>query len=240
MKMSKYVWLCAGLVICIFSIRTAAATPVLSGTEIGVDLGQTTTTNWNNFSTNTTIGAGSVVSLAGAIADGVSVTVNGVNSFSPAGVSNWVGLVSQGGSAPPEFVDSVTSDFAQRTSGGQIFVTISGLPTTLTYNIYAVTLGNPIASQTDVVTIFAASTYGPSSIFRTSSSGGAFHSFLGISPDGTGTFDLRVKDDSQSNPALAGLLIVAVPEPGTITLVAIGCVVAAGLVRRRQSRLATN
>jgi len=209
------------------------ATPIYP--KCALALGATPTTNWNSFTDLGSISAGSVTDLTGATLTGVSIDVaSTVADFWEVGTSNWPGLDSKGGSAPDAFVDSVTDDFGGVT-GGTLVVTISGLNSSLTYDIYGVTQVNSNPSRQDTLTITGDMTYGPSTILRSTSVSGSFHTFTDVSPDTDGDIVITLSEDVSGfkNPIINGLLINAVPEPSSICLLAAGLLGLLCLRRRK-------
>lgn len=205
------------------SVDAARGDVVGPGTKIGVDLGPTPTTNWNNFPTNASIASGSVVKLSGNVLTGVSLTLSGVAGFNNDGTDNWGGLASNGGPAPPEFVDSVVTDLGFRNNVNDIIqLVINGLNPTLYYSVSAVTTsGPPPLSRVEHVVLTGATTM-DSFVFRpeTLAPPWPFHAFPLIQPSAGGTLTLQVFS-SPANPILNGVLITvpaAVPEASALAL----------------------
>jgi len=219
------------------SLATAAisAAPLTAGMQVGItpDNGSNTTktdivgNDWNDLNTNAT--HNTIHNLDGVTLDGVSVQMAG-GGINNAGEDNWAGLSSQGGSAPPEFVDSVTTDLLF----GNSTVTITGLDTALTYNLYSTSHGggSGFDGRDEAHTVTGDVSYGTSELNRGASRLGAFHTFLGVKPDNSGTIVLQMTaTDGSNNPAFNGLLINVVPEPGSLALLAMGGFIA---LRRRR------
>jgi hypothetical protein len=216
--------------------------PITGNTQIGIDINAasapTVTPNWNSFTAIGTISTGSVVDLTGTTLDGVSIdlSTSGGAFFNP-GTENWAGLSSLGGSAPPEFVNSVTNDFGGTSGGNTWIITLDGLNTDLTYDIYGVTMVNAVTNRIDTLTVQGDVSYGSSGILRSDSVLGDFHTFLGVSPDNTGTITITVSDPAYGNPIISGLLINAVPtvipEPSTLAIWSLGLL---GLIAWRRRR----
>ena len=210
------------------SLATAAvsAAPLAAGMQIGLAPGPNPTddagNDWNDFaSTNTTYNT--IHNL-----DGVSVQLAG-GGINTAGEDNWVGLSTNGGSAPAEFVDSVTTDLLFN----PLTLTITGLDTSLTYDLYSVSHGggSGFDSRQDTHTVTGDVGYGSSVVNRGDARvNGTFHTFLGVSPDNTGTIVLATTAPS-NNPAFNGLLINVVPEPSSLALLGLGGFIA---LRRRR------
>jgi autotransporter-associated beta strand protein len=198
-----------------FSITSVHADPLAVGDKIGVDFGgATTATNWNNFTALGSIGAGSVSNLAGNSVDDVSITVaSNVVNFWGDGTSNWAGLSTNGGSAPPEFVDAVTNDFGGFSGVGGMTITLSGLDPTLDYNIYGVTFVNAVTTRRETLTVVGDVSYGSSELLRSASVAGAFHTFTAVSPDGSGTITITLTEPTANNGIISGMLIEAVEPP---------------------------
>ena len=121
------------------SVIPAQAAVISVGTQIGIAPGPTATddvgNDWFDFDATGTYNV--IHDLDGVTVDGVSVTVAGGVGFNTAGEDNWVGLSTNGGGAPAEFVDSVTTDLLFNNTT----ITITGLDTSLTYNLYSVSHG---------------------------------------------------------------------------------------------------
>lgn len=192
------------------------AAPLLPGKKIGVDFGPTLTPSWNNFTANGTKSAGTVIHLDGSISDGLEMTTANGQFYNNDGTNNWVGLqsnttdIAPNPKAPPEFVDSVTTDIAGNFNLGDATpfqLTVNGLNPYLTYKVDAVSAatGAPI----DTLTIVGLSTYGPSAITRANAvSGGLFHHFDGVVASESGQLVFGVMDSSASaNPIMNGILV---------------------------------
>jgi len=208
---------------------SASAATVVVGTQIGFAPGPTVTddvgNNWNDFAASGLVTT--IHDLDGVTLDGVSINfaAGGMNG---AGENSWLGLSTNGGGAPAEFVDSVTTDL----SFSNATVTITGLNTGLTYNLYSTSHGG--GSNFDgSEDIHSVTGYGSSQLNRGASRVGAFHTFLGVSPDIDGKIVFTTSQPSNAgNPAFNGLLINAVPEPSTTALLGLGGL--ALILRRRK------
>jgi hypothetical protein len=203
----------------------AQAAVLAVGTQIGIAPGPTVTdtvgNDWNDFAAPST--DNTIHDLDGVAVDGVTVTIAG-GGFNDAGENSWVGL----GSAPAAFVDSVTTDLWFNGTS----MTITGLDTSLTYNLYSVSQGGGAGfdGNDDTHTVTGDVVYGPSTVNRGDARLlGDFHTVLGVSPDGSGQIVLSL---DASNPALNGLLIEAVPEPSSTALLGLGGL--ALILRRRK------
>jgi hypothetical protein len=222
----------AGLLLAL-SGASADAAAIVAGRQIGLAPGSTPTDDVGNdwFDFNSTGVYNAIHDLDGVAVDGVSVTVVGGVGFNGAGENNWVGLSTNGGGAPAEFVDSVTTDLLYN----NVTITISGLDTGLSYDIYSVSHGGGSGydNTLDTHTVIGDVSYGSSTHSRGAARlNGAFHTFLGVSPDVSGQIVLQTTQPSGSNAAFNGVLINAVPEPATMSLLALG-----GLaILRRRSR----
>jgi hypothetical protein len=210
---------------------SASAATIVAGTQIGFAPGPTVTddvgNDWNDFAVSGLVTT--IHDLDGVTLDGVSINF-AAGGMNDAGENNWDGLSTNGGAAPAEFVDSVTTDL----SHSNATVTITGLNTALTYNLYSTSHGGGSGwdASEDVHSVTGDVSYGSSQLNRGASRLGAFHTFLGVSPDVTGTIVFTTSQPSSSNPAFNGLLINAVPEPSSTALLGLGGL--ALILRRRK------
>ena len=211
----------------------AQAATIVAGTQIGIAPGSTLTdtvgNDWNDLATTGTT-YNTIHDLNGDTLTGVSVQFAG-GGINDAGENDWVGLSTEGGSAPSEFVDSVTTDLWFNNGT----ITITGLNTALTYDIYSVNHGggSGFDAVEDTHSVTGDVSYGSSTLSRGDSRlNGAFHTFLGVSPDNTGQIVFAVTQPSGSNGAVNGILINAVPEPSTTALLGLGGL--ALILRRRK------
>ena len=200
------------------SSLAAHAAPLLPGKKIGVDYGLTPTTNWNNFAANGTKATGTVVHLDGTISDLLAMTVSNGQFFNNDGTNNWVGLqsnptpIAPNPKAPPEFVDSVTTDIAGNFSLGDanpFRLVVSGLNPYLAYKVDSVSTAPN--SNTEQLTVLGDVTYGPTAISRPLTvSQGLYHSFASVVPTTGGmlTFD-SIDSGAGQNPIINGTLIEA-------------------------------
>ncbi len=150
----------------LIAAQSASAAAITGGTQIGIAPGPTLTddvgNDWNDLATtNTTYNT--IHDLNGDTLTGVSVQFAG-GGINTAGEDNWVGLSTNGATAPAEFVDSVTTDLWFNNGT----VTITGLNTALTYNIYSVNHGGGpgFDAAQDTHTITGDVVYGPSTVSR--------------------------------------------------------------------------
>ena len=192
------------------------------GQKMGIDLGPTVTDNWNNITGNGIIAGGSVTSLDGSILSGISITVAEGRFFNNDGADNWVGLTANGGSAPEEFVDSVTTDIAGTYGAGMppFVITVAGLSNGLTYDVVAVCTSIPPYANEETLTIN--DTVSLSLTRDDARDNGTFHNFTAVATDGNGNLTLTFTNDPQNNPIVCGILITAVamgqassPQPET-------------------------
>lgn len=204
---------------------SASAASIVVGTKIGIAPDSGTPTDivgndWNEFTASNTTD-NTIHDLDNATLTGVSVQFAG-GGINTAGEDNWVGLSTNGGSAPAEFVDSVTTDLLFNNAT----ITITGLDTNFTYNLYSVNSGGGpgFDGAQDTHSVTGDVSYGSSTLTRGASrTNGAFHTFLGVSPDGAGTIVFATTQPVGTNAAFNGLLIVAaVPEPSTTALLGLG------------------
>lgn len=205
----------------------AHGAPLLPGTKVGIDYGPTLTTNWNNFPNTTPAAlskaAGTVIHLDGTVSDLLAMTVSNVqfinNDGTGTATTTWVGLQSNPTSiapnpkAPPEFVDSVTTDIAGNFSLGDanpFRLVVTGMNPYLAYKIDAVSSAAS-GTNTESLTIVGDISYGPSAISRPLTvSQGLYHSFASVLPTTGGqlTFD-SIDSGAGTNPIINGVLIEA-------------------------------
>ena len=213
---------------------SASAASIVVGTKIGIAPGPTVTdtvgNDWNDLATTDTT-YNTIHDLDNATLTGVSVQFAG-GGINTAGEDNWVGLSTNASTfnAPAEFVDSVTTDLWFNNAT----ITITGLDTGLTYNLYSVSQGGGAGFDTreDTHSVMGDVSYGSTTVNRgVARTTGAFHTFLGVSPDGTGTIVFTTSGVG-NNPAFNGLLIEAVPEPSSTALLGLGGL--ALILRRRR------
>ena len=210
---------------------SSQAASIAVGDQVGLDFGPTTTNNWNNITSNNAgIPAGEVINLGGVVMDGMSIITSNSQFANNDGTNNWSGLSTEGGAAPAEFVDSVTTDITGNFNlgdGSPYTVILSGLSIGLRYDVTAVTTAS--FTRIDTVSINGGT---PSSISRPDSVAGAFHSFSGVSANGSGELVITVVDTAATeNPVINGLLVTAVPESSSLALLSFASL--AFLVRRR-------
>ena len=198
------------------------AAPLGPGTRIGIDYGPLPTARWNNITSNNGgVAAGAVVDLSGTVVDGVSIATANAAFTNHDGSDNWKGLAIMGGTAPAEFVDSVTTDISGTYGNTQPYTTtISGLNPSLRYAITTVATAGIATNRIDTFTVVGAATYGPSAILRSNAhNNGLFHSFSEVAPNASGTIVIHVADTSgNNNPIVNGILIVTLgPQPPLVT-----------------------
>lgn len=189
----------------------ATADPLTAGDQIGIDPGPQPTENWNNItSDNAGVEVGQVVNLAGGIVDGVSIATSNSQFTNNDGSDNWVGLSSEGGSAPPEFVDSVVTDISGNFNLGDevpYTVTVSGLSSDFTYELVAVTTAR--FARIDTVSVNGGE---GSPVSRPDAqASGLFHSLSGLEVNESGQLVIEVVDGAATaNPILNGVLITVI------------------------------
>lgn len=197
----------------------AQGAPVLPGTKFGIDYGPTSTANWNNFNANGNIAPGTVVLLNGSLSEVLEMTVTNGQFFNNDGTNNWVGLQSNATSiapnpkAPPEFVDSVTTDIAGNFNLGDanpFRLVVSGLNPFLSYKVDSVSSA-ATGGNTESLTILGFSTYGPVAIARPATvTQGLFHRFASVVPTVEGQLTFESMDSGAgTNPIINGVLIEA-------------------------------
>lgn len=219
MKLKYTLGILAGLT---FSLGGVDAAIIMVGTQIGIAPGPNSTNDvgndWNDFTATGTTDS-TIHNLIGENLDGVSVQFLG-GGINDAGENDWVGLSSSGGSAPAEFVDSVTTDLLFN----NLTITITGLDASLTYDIFSVSQGggSGFDERNDTHTVTGDAGSVSSTLNRGDSrENGSFHTFLGVSPDSSGQI-IFATTGIGNNPAFNGLLINAVPEPCTTALLGLG------------------
>ena len=199
----------------------AHGAPLLPGTKVGIDYGPTLTTGWNNFpdTINLNKAVGTVVHLDGSVSDLLAMTVSNVQFINNDGTNNWVGLQSNVTSiapnpkAPPEFVDSVTTDIGGNFSLGDanpFRLVVTGMNPFLAYKVDAVSSAAS-GTNTESMTILGDATYGPTAISRPLTvSQGLYHSFAAVVPTTGGQLTFNSIDSGAGqNPILNGILIEA-------------------------------
>lgn len=199
------------------AVTLEAVTPVIElGTQIGFDIGPTPTNtfgnDWNEFTTNGSIAAGSVIDLQGHALDGVGATFTGAfATTNNDGTNNWVGLSTNGGDAPVPFVESVVTDIAFDTGADPITLTVTGLDDSLRYDIDAVVTA--FSGSLEVMTVNGTLT----SQFQRSDavSQGLFHDFNSVQSN-NGTITMVFTQAPGSNAIINGVLITVVPTPAAL------------------------
>ena len=181
----------------------------VSEVRFGIDFGPTATdepgNDWNDIAESGTYT--SIHDLDGVELDGVSIEVTS-GGYNDEGEDDWVGLSTNGGDAPAEFVDTVTTDIAFNPTT----VTIRGLDTSLTYDIDAVSHGggSGLDPREDTITITGDAEYGPSVVKRGDARvNGTFHTFAELRPDANGVIVITASAPSE-NPVVNGILIRAI------------------------------
>lgn len=207
--------------ICVSTLSLHGA-PVLPGTKFGIDYGPTLTANWNNFTAVGSKAAGTVVLLSGLVSESLAMTVSNGQFFNNDGTNNWVGLQSNPTSiapnpkAPPEFVESVTTDIAGNFNLGDanpFRLVITGLNPYLSFKTDSLSSAAS-GTGTEAMTVLGAETYGPVAIPRPLTvSQGLFHQFASVVPTlgGQLTFE-SIQSGAATNPIVNAVLIEAL-EP---------------------------
>ena len=186
---------------------------ISAGQKIGIDFGPTVTDNWNNVPGNGITEDGDVVDTSGAVLSGISITVADGGFFNNDGADNWMGLGTNGGSAPAEFADSVTTDIAGRGGTPDPFlITVAGLNDSLVYDVVAVCTSIPPYANEETLTINGNVSQ---SVTRSDTrDNGVFHYLPEVSTDGSGNLALAFTNDPQNNPIVCGILITAIGRGG--------------------------
>ncbi len=219
---------------------TNAAT-LVTGTQIGFELGSggTDEANWNNVNAPGagnvfTITAGSVVDLSGVAVDGVTFSYDtsqyGSRGFNT-DVSNSAAIAALSGSP---FTTASIDQLAWSSGGAlgdRVVMTIGGLDNTLNYNVAVAT--NAGASNTSVMSVDVNG--GTASAFAGNTIN--FHSFANQSVNGSNQLVLELFNDNDpnfDNPFVNGIHIeaIAVPEPSNTALLGLGGL--ALILRRRK------
>jgi autotransporter-associated beta strand protein len=202
------------------SSLAAHGAPLLPGSKLGIDYGPTLTPNWNNFTGNGVKEAGTVVRLDGKIADLLKMTVSNGQFFNNDGTNNWIGLqtnptnIAPNPKAPPEFVESVTTDIGGNFSTGDAVpfqLVVTGLNRFLTFKIDALSSA-ATGANTESMTILGAATYGPLDVSRPLTvTQGLYHRFPAVlaTSEGELTFN-SIDSGAGTNPILNAILIEAV------------------------------
>ena len=186
---------------------TSAQAALIDGVnKIGIDFGPTTTANWNNITANGTIADGSVVATNGEILTGISITTANGSFWNNDGPDNWVGLASNGGSAPADFLESVTTDIAGRGGADPYLVTVAGLNDSVSYDVVAVCTS--IAPYANAETLTINDGVSQTVTRDDTRDNGTFHSFTGVATDGSGNLELAFTNP-ENNPVVCGVLIIA-------------------------------
>jgi hypothetical protein len=183
------------------------------GMAIGIDLGPTTSANWNNFGADGTIGAGSVVDLTGTPIDDVSVTVSGAG-YGTDGSDGWA--EAPAGSLP-DVPDSATTDIGIGGASG-ISITISNLSPSARFDLAAVTVAGAALDRQDTITVTGSVVYPSSTILRADAhNNGQYHSLTHMIPTAGGVLTIVVTDVSgNDNPICNMVRLEVVPPPGTL------------------------
>jgi len=199
--------LCALLGIANFANSLLAA-PLGAGTVIGTDFNAddaplTPTANWNNFFTNSSIGAGSVVDTSGVVVDGMNMSLSNATFFNRTAPSV----------TPPGFPSSMVEDFSGRSGGGSVNYTINGLDPNLAYNLDVITTATTpsgFAGQVNAVTVSGLGVSQFSAISRHQShTAGDFHAFTNVRPTPAGTLTVGVSEQVFGNPVVNGARLEA-------------------------------
>jgi len=209
----KQMLLTAIMMVLLLWVNTWAG--ISSGQKIGIDFGPTVTDNWNNVPDNGITEDGAVVDTSGAVLSGISITVADGLFFNNDGADNWMGLATNGGSAPAEFADSVTTDIAGTFGTPDPFlITVAGLNDGLVYDVVAVCTSIPPYANEETLTINGNVSQ---SVTRSDTrDNGMFHYLPEVSTDGSGNLALAFTNDPQNNPIVCGILITAIGRGGQV------------------------
>lgn len=218
-----------------FTVNSANAAVLSSGTSIGIDFGPTAPTNNFNQVNPDPAAGGSIA--AGGLVSTTNVTVDGVG-FSWASASNFFNnndSISIAGQ-PAEFNESNLTDWIGISSSGTnpagvITLTLTGLNDLLTYDLL---IGSGFDSDIADVLWSADSKSGLSD---SSSGPNSFVTLTDLSTDGSGNLVI-VGTGTGTTTALrkdivivSALHLTAIPEPSTALLGALGFL---ALLRRRR------
>jgi hypothetical protein len=207
----------------------AYAAPIGIGTEIGVDFGPTASTNdFNDVNSGTgSIAAGSVIDTSTVVVDGVGFSW----TSSAAPFLNNDADETQAGQ-PAVFNASNLTDWLGNSGSGTsvITLTFTGLNDALTYDL---TVGAAFTNNLPD-TLWAAD--GQSATTDADVVGSSYVTFTGLTTDGSGNLVITGTgtDPRADIPVVAALaLTAAVPEPATMSLLALGGL---GVLARRRRR----
>jgi len=195
--------------------------PITVGTVIGIDIGTTTTPNWNNIiSKIQIIAAGSVVDINGSVVAGVSIDADIGEGGAVLGTS-FPGWAEYPAGSLPDVLESVTADFSYANGGGDHNLVIAGLDTALTYDIVVITQTGTAVVRTDTVTVTGASV--ANSIIPRYVAGGAvdssyeglYHSLTAVAPTAGGSITINSVDNA-GNPSINAVRLEVFTPRGTL------------------------
>ena len=188
--------------------------------------------DWNQLSTNGTIAAGSVIRHGdGAVVGGVTISLagRGGNNNNDGNAANWPAMAGD-----PYYIPAA-DDLVHSTTGYLLTVTFAGLDDALSYNARVYSLVDENRPVIDVGVTDSAGTITNTGLNRQTLYNTAPLSsdliFNGVSTDGSGNIVVTVNSTWHVN--MEAVVLEAVPEPATMSLLALGGL---GVFLRRRPR----
>jgi len=216
---------------------TSTYAAISAGDVLKLDLSNTgdadggSLADWNQLSTNGTIADGSVIRHGdGAVVDGVTITLAGrLGNNNDVNAANWPGMAGD-----PYYIPAA-DDLVYSTTGYLLTVTFAGLDDALSYNARVYSLVNENKAAINVGVTDGAGTITNTGLNRQTLYNTAPLSpnliFNGVSTDGSGNIVATVSSTWHVN--MEAVVLEAVPEPATMSLLALGGL---GVFFRRRRR----
>ena len=213
------------------AVSGASAATVGVGTVIGVDFrgsGPTDGSNFNVFSADGTLE--DIIDTSGATLTDVDVSAAGQLVYNDNAADS-----TQKSGQPSQFTDAHLTDWVVFAEGVDYTITFVGLDPTLTYDLV---IGGANDSNFNVDTTWTADGVSATTVAGTKAAtdgSGAYVTLTGLQTDGLGT--LVIIGESNESEAgtefgvVSALELTAVPEPGSLALIALGGMLVA---RRRR------